>query len=625
MKQIFLCVLLFGSLVASAQSRRGSLPATTPGAVGSHAQMPFREHQFRLSQAEVAPRLAAKTTAGGPGYIFDTSVWAHLVDSTWGPGMADTDKVALFNFFWANLDTAYACFVNLPAYNWDSMVADIDTQVIHGVSKGRFAAIANAFMTAINDGHSGFHDAAVNYTSMIYPRLPLFRGESGKFGACVTAVNDTTALVYNAHADHPFGLQPGDIILGYNGESWYHLVQLILRQQLPNSVYLGSTDEATMHRYIQAAGENWYLFDTIDIRKCDGTIQHKPTSLMTGVFYQDFCTEQMDVPGVTKATYTSYYYSDIEVYSGVIAGKPIGYVYMYDCSDATGAHLLNAVRTLVEDSMVQGLIIDVRTNFGGGFNAYIPTFEYLNDGPASWVGYGDRYDNVRTHLYNYGLPAWYDIDDADAHYFPHKVAVLTGPNAVSAGDFFPVLFRHDPDVKVFGKSTAGAYGAYNSISLPYSGYYASRQEVNFFQVGAATSYITHVAVPVDSAMWFRADSVCAGVDNVVHDAVRWIEGYISTGIAGVETAQPSANIYPNPTPATGSINMEIYLPQAGNVTMLLTNMVGATVWQTTAALPAGTTAHRQDIAPLHLAAGTYLLQLTMPGGKRIVRKVMVAE
>lgn len=620
MKYTLLLVLLVLSIATTAQTNKHMHETDLPGMIPGNQSLSLRTHNLLLSKANYAPKAAAKTTAGGPDYIFDTSRWSHIVDSTWGVGLPDSAKMQVFNHFWGQMDSFYACFVNLPAYNWDSIVAAIDTQIMHGVSKGRFAAMGNAFMTLINDGHSGFRDIAVNYSSMIYRGLPLFRGESGKFGACITTLNDSSALVYNAHAGHPFDLQPGDIILGYNGEPWTKLVQTILRNQLPNAVYIGSTNAATMHRYIQAAGENWYLFDTINIKKCDGSIVNLPTSLMTGVFYQDFCTEQMPVAGIHKTTYSEYYGSGIEISAGVINGKKIGYVYMYDCSDATGMNLLNAVRTLVEDSMVQGLIFDIRTNFGGGFNAYIKTFKYLHSGHVSWVGYGDRFDMNRTNLYNYGLPAWYDITDDDANFFPHRIAVLCGPNSISAGDFFPVLFKHCPKVKIFGKSTAGAYGSSTGIALPHSGFAAGRQVVNFFEVGAATSYITHVELPVDSSVWFNKDSVCAGIDNMVNTAVRWIEDAMETG---VQTNEPQLTMTIYPNPAKDQINCNIGSNTDESIRVTLCNMLGSVLNESQYTLVSGNNILKMDIAKLMLPTGNYYLKLEGSNGTNIVKKLTI--
>lgn len=571
MKQILTLLILIACANLQAQDRKHANANEMPGF--NSRSMPLREHNLLLRQANDAQpthRLAGKTTLSGP--VFDTSRWARRIDSTWGVGIPASQKLELFNRFWGQTDSFYSCFIHLPMYNWDSIVADIDTQIVHGVSKGRFAALANSFMTLINDGHSNFRDYTVNYGPYVYPGLPVFRGESGRFGACVTTYHDSFAMVYNAHPGHPFGLQPGDIILGYNDVPWTDLVRIILKFPLPNSVYKGSTDIATMHRYIQAAGENWYLFDSINILKCDGRRINLPTSLMVGHSYNDFCTEQLPVAGTHILTEYQYYTAGLSISAGVVEGKKIGYIYMYDCSDATGMELLNATKTLVEDSMVNGLIYDIRTNFGGGFLAFWRTFEYLHSGDVSWVGYGDRFDMNRYNLFNYGLSTWYDVIDTDAHYFTHPIGIIAGPNAVSAGDFFPIMFKHDAGVKLFGQSTAGAYGSYHDIAMPYPGYGAARQDVNFFCVEDPLYYITHTAYPVDVREWLDKDSVCAGVDNLAGDVIRWIEHKLSTNSV---VRGNTIKLFPNP--AKDYLNITISASTPGNIGVRLCNILGSVV------------------------------------------------
>ncbi len=141
--------------------------------------------------------------------IYDTTRWAHLIDSTWGGGLSDTIKVQLFNEFWVQMDSFYASFVGLPPYNWDSIVTSMRTEIGDSVSEGRFAGIIGNLLEYINDVHTSFYDYAVSYGTPIYPGLPVFRSESGRFGACITPVNDSVAMVYTVDPGHPFWLAAG--------------------------------------------------------------------------------------------------------------------------------------------------------------------------------------------------------------------------------------------------------------------------------------------------------------------------------------------------------------------------------------------------------------------------------
>lgn len=579
--------------------------------------IPLKEHMSMLRATEyaAAPQAkASKATSATP--IFDTNNWQHIIDSTWGQGLADTAKLSLFNQFWTAMDSAYACFVKLPNYNWDSIVNAMRTEITMGVSRGRFAGIIGKLLTYVNDGHTSFYDYTVDYSGPIYPGKPVFRRESGLFGACITAVNDTTAMVYEAVAGHPFNLQPGDVILGYNNIPWTKLIQVLLRHQLPAATYVGSSDAATYHRYVQAAGENWYLFDTINIRKCDGSLVNYPTSLMVGHNYSNFCTEQMPVQGIHKLSGNEYYSQNISYSSGVITGTHIGYVYMYDCGDGSGDSLYNRVRTLVEDSLVNGLIIDIRTNFGGSFLAFEKAFEYLNNGDVSWLGYGERSDpHNRLSMMNTGLPAWYDVTDSDPMFFQGPVAVLCGPNAVSAGDVFSVLFKHDPTVRTFGLSTAGAFGAYYSLTMPYANYYASRQAVNFFEASNPTYYLSHTEFPIDQKSWFTQNSVCNGTDQVVDDAIHWI--WNTTKVEATSMSKFEVTVMPNPS--SGECMLEVISRVEDDVHIRICNSIGAVVQSFSTGIHQGRNRIDLQLEKAGLPPGNYIV-LAQTGTSPVVSK-----
>jgi Peptidase family S41/Secretion system C-terminal sorting domain len=536
MNKTLLAIVIFCTLAAKGQT--GCLKAINLDPISV-----MKQHNLLLSRANNVSKKDARTTAG-TALVFDTTRWNNRVDSTWGSGFSTAQYLNVFNAWWNTINTQYPCFIHLPNYNWDSVVTAMTATISLGVSEGRFAAICNQLLAMVNDSHTNFYDYNVNYPWELYPGLPVFRGESGNFGACITTLNDSLAMVYDAYPNHPFGLVPGDVILGYNGYSWNQLVQIILRNGLPNSVFKGSTDSATKHRYIQAAGENWYLFDTINIRKCDGTIQNLPTSLMEGKLYQAFCTEQIAQEGVYKPNYNDYYNNHMDITYGKLAGTNIGYVYMYDCEDTT--HLLyRAFKTLIEDSLVEGLILDIRTNFGGGFGAYVDAFEYLAASGTAWVGYGQRSSTTnRFAMYNDGRPTWYNIYDDFPQYYPKPIAILCGPNAVSAGDFLPVMFKHIPNVRLFGKSTAGAFGNLTGIALPLSNYIGSMQQTNFFQTSDTTLYLSHTEFPVDQTVWFNQSSVCSGTDNIVSSAVQWIHQQLSVNTVAAESL--TVKLFPNP-------------------------------------------------------------------------------
>lgn len=565
-------------------------------------QIPFLKHELLSQKANYANHGQYKPT--GTGQIFDTSRWQYLIDSTWGYGLADTDKIKIFNRVWESIDSTFPCFVGLPLYNWDSLVNSMRAEISAGVSRGRFAAILNKLRLYLNDGHTNIYDYTINYPSTIYPGLPLFRSNlSGQFGACVTMQDDSSALVYDADSSHPFHLQAGDIILGYNGLPWKDLVKIILDYQLPISTYMGSTEAATYHRMISSAGENWYLFDTINIKKCDGSIENYPTSLMLGTNFNRICTEQLQIPGVYKLTYNDFYVQGTSISSGLVAGTKIGYIYMLDCSDQTGYDLYIAVKDLIEDSLATSLIFDLRTNHGGSINAFLKAFKYLVNGYTTWVGYGERASPFDRYTMTNSPSSWYDIADNDTHSIILPIAILGGPNALSAGDFFQVLFNKLPISRSFGKSTAGAFGAYNPITIPYSGYYASKQEANFYKENTPNIYLSHAEYPVDQKTWLNQDSVCAGQDNVANDAIRWIQA-----IKASDKVFNTSEFHIYPIPAKDHLLISGNLSNQSSTTISIISVTGNIISNTIAEPFNGK--KTIEIPLEHLPNGVYTVRIT---------------
>jgi hypothetical protein len=219
-----------------------------------------------------------------------------------------------------------------------------------------------------------------------YPNYPDFSYKPGipvvninllfwrtNFGAGVTPVDDSTLVVYSVMPNHPLSLQPGDIILGYDGKRWKLLLKELFEAELPilssglAGNWLGSTAEAALHEAMISVGMNWGLFDTIDIVKYPSNdTLHYPTSLLSTIAPPyHIATEQLPVSGVP--------FPDLQanklVSWGVITGTTIGYIYGWDwCGwpkGQTSSLFGKAVDDLMHNRKVTGLILDFRTNPGG--------------------------------------------------------------------------------------------------------------------------------------------------------------------------------------------------------------------------------------------------------------------
>ena len=87
-------------------------------------------------------------------------------------------------------------------------------------------------------------------------------------GAAVSPMADSSNLVYRVAPDNPLGLEPGDLVLGYEGVPWKKLYRDLLNMGVPVSANYsipGSTSEAKSYCMLSGVGNNWGMFDTIDV------------------------------------------------------------------------------------------------------------------------------------------------------------------------------------------------------------------------------------------------------------------------------------------------------------------------------------------------------------------------
>jgi len=550
-------------------------------------------------------------TSDGMSMIYDTSKWKGLMDMTWGEGVPTEEKLRLFDRFWDTVSATYPCFVNLKRLNWDSLAKSLRDEIATGVSRGRFAGIMSYLVYHLNDAHTSFLDMEIR-NSNLYLGLPAVMSHSVyMFPGCLTALPDSTALVYDARPDNPFGLMPGDIILGYNGKSLAYLADEIIRHKLPVYATFGSTYAATTHNMIIATACSWNLYDTIDIKRYNGGIEHISTTKMAGCHYFNPCFEIIPPKNIKFPALYDLYKGKQNV-CGVIDGTHTGYIAMFSCMDKSGDSLYKHVREMVEKKKVNGLIIDIRTNLGGLFSAFDKTYCYLSDlSLVNWLSYGERSDpkdRYSTVWLPYIAQA-YNLYDDDPNKFDGPIVILTGPNAMSSGDFLPLTFKNYPRVKIFGEPTSGAFGAIKMIELDGPEYYyATMQTANFYLVSDdPVKFLSHREIPVHQNIWLSPESVAEGYDNVIGAALAWVDTH--TGVEETADGQ-KLEIYPNP--ANSYINIKGYDLNPAQ-SMNIYSAMGELVMSASGAVD------RLDISAL--SPGIYLISIN--DGKATIRSSFV--
>ena len=496
--------------------------------------------------------------------------WAALIDETWGAGLTKEEELQIFDLFWSTIDRSFACFQDLEV-DWDGLRARYRPEVEDGVSRGRFAAIMNRLSLALMEAHTLALDREVGVRTPSKPGVPLLHvggwGLDSHFGAGLTPLPDKSLLVYRTVPAHPLGLEPGDIVLGYEGRPWSELYPELLALGLPVAGVWGSSPVTYEHAWLMAAGLNWHLFDTIDVKKsATGEVLHLPTSLMTGlneewwapeaeVREELWVTEQLPVDGVPFPDFDNGHLFNW----GIIEGTRIGYIYGWGWFWDAEQEFYDAVHQLMYDEVTDGLVIDFRFNMGGNMLLSDLGLGLLFDQTVWTIDFVERCNDAdHLRLCATGSATSYVIRGSSSSFYEKPIAVLTGPGAVGAGDQVALRLKFHPNARSFGMSTNTAFSspapvqlgelwdAHFALSdafllttsgelLPFDSDYQRSIHNHWgwwLELGDGAprrgtiiggEVLTHDPFPVDHPVWLTPEDAAVGHDTVVEAAIRWIE------------------------------------------------------------------------------------------------------
>jgi hypothetical protein len=466
---------------------------------------------------------------------YTVAEWRGRIDARWGQGEETPEKLRIFDLAWNELDREYGAYMNLEV-DMRALRRRYRQEIADGVSKGRFAAIMNYLGFALKDAHTYLINMTVNVNTYVGVGTPLFVigawSDNSSFGASLTPLPDGRLLVHRALPNHVLGLEPGDLVLGYDGVPWHTLYRQLLALEMPIRLRFtwGSTDASRQHALLKSAGQNWHLFDTIDIQKYGSDeIISLPTDLLrqqAGVIWGN---EQLPVPGVEMPDFINEDY----ITWGIIDGTQIGYIYVaswhwedqYEISE----QWYEALDELMHHHETIGLIVDFRLNYGGYmgeahdgyrllFNERIEQFSFDLRGSPD-----DHFDMVPHPTYNEHRFA---IIGDPSTYYDKPIAVLIGPGAVSNGDWESLRMGYHPMVRRFGKPTNGAFTLSDFPDLGDDWYFSKATGSGYLVDGHV--YLAHTGVEPDRRVWLRRDDVAAGRDSVVEAAMWWIRAHRST-------------------------------------------------------------------------------------------------
>ncbi|MBK8549515.1 MAG: hypothetical protein IPL53_00090 [Ignavibacteria bacterium] len=408
----------------------------------------------------------------------------------------------------------------------------------------------------LQESHTKIIDYGLNISNIEDKPLFILGGwnNNGHFGAGLTPLQDSTLLIYQVIPQHPLGLERGDVILGYDRVPWKVLVEEILSCEFPivyDYSWIGSSPSAFNHSLLISAGMNWHLFDTIDVIKYStGDTLHLSTNPLRNQKMQLFCTEQMNIPGISKPVYDQQLCS-----YGIVPGTNIGYIYVWGWWGNVSGQFYNAVLSLLN---TEGLILDFRYNEGGNMFLSDPGLSLMFDTSKQTIDWGYRCSPNPIEMCIENNPDPYNIPGEPPGY-NKPIAVLTGPGALSSGDQVALRMKYHPHARFFGKSTAAAFNAPYWYQMT-NNYWLLIAEYDSYELNNPGVYLTHKEFEVDENIWLSKELVRQGRDDVVEAAICWIDscviGISSTGSTIPKSFTLSQN-YPNPFNPVTKIKFDV--------------------------------------------------------------------
>jgi len=452
------------------------------------------------------------------------SEWRQIIDEYWGSGESLQEKRHIFNIFADYIQDKYPCFKGLNI-DWDSLRTHYYTQINDSTSKGHFSAIMSNLAYSLKDFHAWAWAISV-IESPLNPGTPIYIMDTyddvDHFGASLTPLPDSTLLVVQVAANHPLELEPGDIILGYEGIPWKQLTFELFSSAIPKYGWNAGAESAVTDVLLSNAGMNWHLFKTIDIvRYSTNDTVHLPTENLLTLNPEPsiYNNPQLPVDGIPWPDFDrDHSYGGVTY--GKIEGTNIGYIYVtkhwyYEVNEEFGA----AVHNLMD---CDGLIIDIRINRGGlpqnlyqGYSQLFNVDLHTIKGMARCSIF-DLYSlcpiNDQTNIF--------DLDNDPMTIFDRPIAVLTGPSSVSFGDIDAYTLKFHPMTRFFGKSTNGSLsGIFEDQG--FTDWYLMAPKhalVNYY----SDELLMRKEFPVDENVWLEPGDVSKGEDTVVKRALAWI-------------------------------------------------------------------------------------------------------
>lgn len=376
------------------------------------------------------------------------------------------------------LGREYPCFA-LKGIDWSAVGKELLPRAKEVKTESEFGLLCLELVARLEDSHAQLGSGTANPPTISLPRFdPGF--------ACL--IDDRgRPVVYYVDRGGPAeeaGLRAGMTVLSVCGKP----AEEILRERMEQlSHYTGySSDRYLRYHAAQFLPRQMERDSTVilEVEDVDGTARQ--FSLRAAMDVRYLPRLPVPIPGIRDSGNVSWTMLPAEEGS---ASPNIGYIYVRRIQGDLPEQLDRAVGELNE---ARGLVIDVRGNSGGGFDA------------------------PRAHR-NFALD---DTEEPDRPRFSGPIAVLVDSRCISAGEGWASWFVATKRARLFGEATAGASSRKRTYTLKNGLYTVT------FPIKAYTGFldrpIERRGLEPDVCVRPKARDLAAGRDTELEAARRYL-------------------------------------------------------------------------------------------------------
>jgi C-terminal processing protease CtpA/Prc len=399
-------------------------------------------------------------------------------DTHLAPEEADTIGIGTYESSFRDLHEIlgknYPCF-DLKGIDWRAVGEELLPRTETVKNDREFALLCMELIARLDDSHAALLEGTKKIPILSFPRWhPGF--------ACLED-GQGAAVVYHVDRNSPAeraGVKPGMTVIAVDGRPPEEAINECMRN-LSRYVGYSSTRYLRYHgyRFFARHMERDVEVDLL-FRNADG----KEQALVIPAGFGTAYVPRLPVPieGIGDSKNTSWRMLDDKT----------GYIYVRRIRNGLNPALDKAVSALRD---AKGLIIDVRGNSGGGFDA------------------------DQAHL-NFALDR--NEQSPERPRFKGPLAVLIDARCISAGEGWASWFRATGRAKFFGETTAGASSRKTTYTLK-NGLYKVQYPVKAYR-GFLDRPIERLGIEPDFPVKYKASDIAIGRDTVLEAARAYLAG-----------------------------------------------------------------------------------------------------